>query len=131
MTMADAKLLKELIAELRRLHADVEPGEWTTAPEYNHSPRPRCLGIFNGHREVLRHGAMRYSDAALTVAMHNALPQLLAALEELDRERDNLLAHVRQIETELAALVPRPGVPPKRTSARGRAKRTNESAKHH
>lgn len=127
--MADAKL-KELIAELRRLHADVEPGEWATAPNRNHSPHPRCLGIFNGRREVLRHGAMRYSDAALTVAMRNALPQMLDALEELELERDDLLAHVRRMESELATLMPRPGVPPKRTRARGRPKRANENEKH-
>jgi acetoin utilization protein AcuB len=84
-TVASAKL-RELIAELRRLHAEVQPGEWWTAPNHDHSPRPRCLGIFNGSREVLRHGAMRYSDAALTVAMHNALPQLLDVLEDLERE---------------------------------------------
>ncbi len=130
MTMADAKL-KELIEELRRLQAEVEPGEWVTAPNRNHPARPRCLGIFNDRREVLRHGAMRYSDAALTVAMRNALPQLLAALEELGRERDDLLAHVRRMESELAALVPRPVVPPKRTSARGRTKQTHENEKHH
>jgi hypothetical protein len=115
MNVANAKV-KELIAELRRLHADVPPGEWVTAPNHDHSPHPRCLGIFNGSREVLRHGGMRYSDAALVVAMRNALPQLLDALEELERERDELLGHVRRMENELGALVPRARVRRKRTS---------------
>ena len=117
--MANAKL-KELTAELRRLHADVQPGEWATGPNHDHSPHPRCLGIFNGSREVLRHGGMRYSDAALVVAMRNALPQLLDALEELERERDELLAHVRRMENELGALVSHSPVRPKRTKEKHR-----------
>lgn len=104
--MTNAKL-RELTAELRRLHADVPPGDWATAPNHDHSPHPRSLGVFNGSREVLRHGGMTYSDAALVVAMRNVLPQLLDALEELERERDELLGHVRRMEKELGALVPR------------------------
>jgi hypothetical protein len=111
MEMANEKPLKELITELRSLLADVQPGEWTTAPNHGHSARPRSLGISNGSREVLRHGAMRYSDAALTVATHNALPRLLDALEQVERERDQLLAHGRRVESDVGALAPRFGGP--------------------
>lgn len=114
--MANAAPLKELITELRSLFADVQPGQWATAPNHDHSARPRSLGIWNGSREVLRHGAMRYSDAALTVAMHNGLPRLLDALEQLEDERDQLLAHVRRVESGVGPPVLRFGGPPEQTN---------------
>ena len=59
---------------------------------------------------------MKYSDAALTVAMHNGLPRLLDALEQLEDERDQPLAHVRRVESGVGPPVLRFGGPPEQTN---------------
>lgn len=65
------------IAKLRRLEAEATPGEW----DYGNETKQLFIHGALGHRYVIAVD-MDKNDAALIVAMRNALPELLKALEE-------------------------------------------------
>lgn len=72
--------LPELIAELTRLEKEASPSPWTWGASYLCSKQP---GEEYQHLAAALHsdGEQWCADAALIVAMRNALPQILKALE--------------------------------------------------
>lgn len=72
------------IAELRRLEAEATPGPWSVDRHFVVGPRldtdDQSHGMINGVADI--YGPNRSKDAALIVAMRNALPEMLDRKEE-------------------------------------------------
>lgn len=106
----------EMIAELKRLHEAATPGPWIAATVIGDEGRLYTVradirrgtmrdNLRTGHVATCIDGEGRFTDdmladVKLIAAIRNALPDLLAAVEERDRLKANLEAKLRTALTE-------------------------------
>lgn len=101
------------VARLREQHAAATAGEWWTdyrdASFYDGEQFVNAV-VTTGTDDIATSGAEEqcHADAAYIAAAHNALPDVLDALEQAWRERDALTAELAQVRGELATGKPQP-----------------------
>lgn len=102
--MSDATpITDEELAELRELEAKATPGEWEVHEVTDYDEVISRGMMVKGGRGINRGEEFELfgeDDAALIVALRNALPSLLARIEQLERENKELRSLVERSAVE-------------------------------